>query len=166
MARGATVIWVPHNDRRTAAARWRGAQLATGELLLFVDSDIVLNPNAIAAYLAAYERHPDRAMGGYFKYLPGMNVPDEYDWDRLWNAEYPKTGVDQGQVLVGLDPREAMGQMYYFDNPNRIFGAPYSLISANMAVPRHIYEAAGGWDYKMVGRGQDGEFSVRIANAG
>ena len=30
---GATVIWQPHQDRRTAGARWRGAQIATGELL-------------------------------------------------------------------------------------------------------------------------------------
>ena len=162
---GATVAWNPHQDRRTAGARWRGARVATGELLVFVDSDVVLAPWTLARYVEAYRRNPDRAMGGYFKYLPGL-VIDEPNWMRLWTADYPRIDVNQGQIVIGKDPREAMGQMFYFENPDRTWPNPLSLISANMAIPRHIYESSGGWDREMVGRGQDGEFSIRIALAG
>jgi len=161
----AIVVWNPHQDRRTAAARWRGAQLATGELLVFVDSDVVLAPWTISRYVAAYRRNPRRALGGYFKYLPGMMI-DAPQWTRLWLADYPRKEVNQGQILVGRDPREAVGQMGLFADPEKVWPNPLSLISANMAIPRHIYEASGGWDRHMVGRGQDGEFSIRIAKAG
>jgi len=162
---GATVIWQPHQDRRTAGARWRGAQIATGELLVFVDSDVVLAPWTIARYVEAYQRNPDRAMGGYCRFLPGMAI-DEPNWMRLWMADYPRVLIDQGQVVVGKDPREAVGQMVYFTDPDRVWPNPLSLLGGNIAVPRHIYQASGGWDREMVGRGQDGEFSIRIAKAG
>jgi len=162
---GATVVTHPHNERRTAAARWRGAQLATGELLVFVDSDVVLAPCALARYVEAYERNPDRAMGGYCRFLPGMAI-DEPNWMRLWMADYPRVLIDQGQVVVGKDPREAVGQMVYFTDPDRVWPNPLSLLGGNIAVPRHIYQASGGWDREMVGRGQDGEFSIRVALAG
>jgi len=162
---GATVVTHPHNECRTAAARWRGAQLATGELLVFVDSDVVLAPCALARYVEAYARNPDRALGGYFKYLPGLAI-DEPDWLRLWAADYPEVDVPQHPIVLGKDPREAVGQMALFADPDRVWEQPLSLISANMAIPRHIYRAAGGWDREMVGRGQDGEFSIRVAKAG
>jgi GT2 family glycosyltransferase len=162
---GATVIWHPHNDRRTAAARWRGAQVATGELLVFIDSDVVLAPWALSAYWDAYKQCPDRALGGYCKQLPGMFIVNP-DWHRLWTCDYPTRYVDQGSIVVGKDPREAAGQMFFFDDPDVLWEPPLSLVSGNMAVPRHVYDAAGGWDRDMVGRGQDGEFSIRVAKAG
>lgn len=162
---GATVLWNPHQDRRTAGARWRGAQVATGELLVFVDSDVVLAPWALARYVEAYERNPDRALGGYCKFLPGLAI-DAPNWMRLWMADYPHEPIDQGQVVVGKDPREAVGQMVYFTDPDKVWPNPLSLLGGNIAVPRHVYEASGGWDREMVGRGQDGEFSVRVAKAG
>lgn len=165
-AAGAITIWSPHNQRRTAAARWRGAQIATGELFVFLDSDIVLNPHGLKAYWDAYQRNPDRALGGYFKYLPGMALPPDPDWEMLWNEAYPRVDVDQGQIVVGQDPREAMGQMYYFKDADALWGVPFSLISGNMAIPEPIYWESKGWDHEMVGRGQDGEFSLRIADAG
>ena len=165
MASQATVLWHPHNDRRTAAARWRGAQVATGELLVFIDSDVVLAPWALSTYWNAYRRIPDRALGGYCKHLPGLLIA-EPDWHRLWTCDYPTRHIDQGSIVVGKDPREAVGQMRFFADPDQLWEPPLSLVSGNMAIPWHVYDAAGGWDRDMVGRGQDGEFSIRVAKAG
>ena len=161
----ATVITRPHDRWGTAAARWRGAQIASGELLVFVDSDIVLGPGAIEAYVSAYRKNPRRALGGYVKYLPGMEI-DKPDWEALWAASYPRKEVDQGEIVIGKDAREAVGQMALYADPDLVWDEPLSLLGGSLAVPRDIYEVCGGWNKNMVGRGQDGEFSIRIALAG
>lgn len=162
---GATIITRPHDVWGTAAARWRGARLADNELLVFVDSDVVLNPNALKEYWAAYQKNPTRALGGYFKFLPGLDI-DTPDWGRLWNADYPAVEIDQRHAAIGQDAREAVGQMFLFEDSNIVYTQPLALISGNMAIPRKIYDKAGGWNRHFVGRGQDGEFSIRIALAG
>jgi GT2 family glycosyltransferase len=165
-AAGATVITHPHGAMGIGPARWRGARVASGDLLVFLDSDVVIAPWALKTYADAYRDNPDRALGGYVKWLPGMVYPDTVTWDGLWNAEYPPATVYQAGMKLGMDPREAVGQMVLFEDARKVWTAPLSLISTNIAVPRHIYDAAGGWKRTLNGRGEDGEFSIRIAKAG
>ncbi len=50
-----------------AYARNRGAELASGEILLFLDSDIVIRPDTIAEIVGTFARHPrvDAIFGSY-----------------------------------------------------------------------------------------------------
>ena len=161
----ATLITAPHQDWGIAPARWRGAQVATGDLLVFVDSDVVLAPWSLEAYRVAYMRNPNRALGGYCKFLPAMEITTP-EWTRLWQEDYEKVELNQGHIAISKDPREAKGQMYLFADPDQTWPQPFSLISCNMAVPRHVYEDVGGWNRTLTGRGEDGEFSLRLALAG
>jgi glycosyltransferase involved in cell wall biosynthesis len=67
---GATYVYEPVPNR--GAARNRGIASATGEIVLFIDDDVVLPPGFIAAHARAHESTPEpRAVSG-----PIINVPN------------------------------------------------------------------------------------------
>lgn len=53
------------NDGSPARSRNRGAELAQHNLLLFIDSDILLNPDAVAAYCYFLTPNPNYLLYGY-----------------------------------------------------------------------------------------------------
>jgi len=57
--------------KSTSSARNVGATCATGEIILFLDDDVILDDDYISEILEVYERHPD-AVGvqGYVENLP------------------------------------------------------------------------------------------------
>lgn len=65
-ARGATVIALDRNGG-PAHARNRGAEQATGDLLLFVDADVCVHPDTLAQVDAYFRTHPavDAVIGSY-----------------------------------------------------------------------------------------------------
>ena len=54
------VVFVGQANRGAAAARNAGVDAASGELVVFIDDDVVAAPDCIAAHLAAHERSPGR----------------------------------------------------------------------------------------------------------
>ena len=72
----------PHQGVRTGRARNIGAaNLVLGtRLLLMIDTDLVLQPDALAMFAAAHARHPGRVLFGAVDWLPPM------DWDEV--SEY------------------------------------------------------------------------------
>lgn len=56
--------WRP-NDARLAWSRNQGARMASRRGLVFVDSDAILNPLALASYAAALDELPEHAIFGY-----------------------------------------------------------------------------------------------------
>lgn len=65
-AAGAKLLRLERNSG-PGVARNEGARLASGELLVFVDSDVVVHPGTLAAFRALFEREPalDAAFGSY-----------------------------------------------------------------------------------------------------
>lgn len=63
---GARVLEVP-GPRGPAVARNRGAAIARGDLLVFVDTDVVMSPDALAGFAALFAADPgvDAAFGAY-----------------------------------------------------------------------------------------------------
>ncbi len=57
---GSTVVYLPER-RGPAAARNHGATIATGDVLVFVDSDVVIAPDALGRIADFFVRHPSAA---------------------------------------------------------------------------------------------------------
>ena len=58
--------------RGPAYARNRGAEAATGDLLLFIDADVVVRPDVVGRVKGAFARHPDLdALIGSYDDAPG-----------------------------------------------------------------------------------------------
>ena len=55
-----------------ALARQAGADLATGDIVLFLDDDVVPAPGLIAGHRAAHERAPNRVVVGYLPVAPEL----------------------------------------------------------------------------------------------
>ncbi|RYZ65692.1 MAG: glycosyltransferase family 2 protein, partial [Proteobacteria bacterium] len=55
-----------------ARARQKGAELARGALVLFVDDDMLLPPEFVASHLAAHEGHTRRVVMGRLRSAPGL----------------------------------------------------------------------------------------------
>jgi glycosyltransferase involved in cell wall biosynthesis len=73
-AAGAKVVRLSANSGG-AAARNRGASEATGEILLFVDADVVVRPDTVARVAAAFMQQPDlAALFGSFDDAPAVRA--------------------------------------------------------------------------------------------
>lgn len=173
-------VWHPHDRFGLSQSRNEGAALARGDLLVFIDSDILLNPNALEAYTRLYEQYPNCAVAGYYKYLPGMEMSTAhvaYMWDRVWNMKLPRLDIPQKYKPIGKDVREAWHNVGpdrkehigadLFQEEGFLSASPFMLLGGNMAIPRHIFNETGGFDenFRQYG-GEDAEMSLAILSAG
>jgi GT2 family glycosyltransferase len=163
-------IWHPHDGFGLARCRNQGARLAKGAGLVFLDCDIMLRPGAIAAYREMLDKNPKRAIGGYYKYLPPMDFVTEdveNHWDDIWEMRLPHEKMEQPYLPIGLDVREAVGQGFFFEDEDKTFAVPFSLLGGNLMIPREIFDKTNGWneEFRTYG-GEDAEMSLQIADLG
>jgi glycosyltransferase involved in cell wall biosynthesis len=164
-----------HNGWGLARTRNQGATLATGDMLVFIDSDILLNPDAVGNYARLYKDNPDRVIAGYYKYLKGMTITSQdirINWQCVWDMTLPEIPFDQRFIPLGYDMREALGisgQMPrdLFDDESKIHPPMFSLLGGNMGIPKHIWEQTEGFDegFTFYG-GEDAEYSLQVAELG
>ena len=171
-------LWSPHDGFGLSRCRNSGAKRATGELLHFIDSDIMLCPTALQAAWDLYQDKKDRAIGGYYKYLPGMVVTleDVRAWDPVWDMTLPQVNIEQRDTPVGMDVRDAWRGMTHHINEmgedpflyeNDVLWSPFILLGGNMVIPREIYEKTGGFDENInTYGGEDAEMSLAIISRG
>lgn len=172
-----TYIWHPHNGFGLSKSRNQGASVARGNIFLFIDSDIMLAPKSLATLQQLYEENPDRAIGGYYKYLPGMEITANDSWDDIWNYRLPEKDIVQRGKPVGLDVRDAWRRLDeqnhnflredVFEYEHKVCWAPMCLLGGVMAIPRHIFEQTDGFDesFNTYG-GEDAEMSLAIISRG
>jgi len=168
-----TYVRQPHRDFGLAKLRNKGMRvLGIHDINIFIDSDILLNPKAIESYINIYRRNPNRAIGGYYKYLPGMRftVGDvSRRWDDVWNErfekEYIPSNVAQPDVRVCWWEMGRLGENVFLDE-DKLNPHPFMLLGGNLMIPGHILKQVE-WDegFTMYG-GEDGEMSVQIAELG
>jgi glycosyltransferase involved in cell wall biosynthesis len=165
----------PHDGWGLAKSRNEGARLSTGRCLVFIDADILLNPNALKAYARILHRNPHRVIGGYYKYLLGMRITLTAirEWKPIWEMTLPEIDIPQHNYqLLGTDVRQAhfeggLTPVNLFADEDKLYPNPYSLLGGNIMVPRHIWNQTEGFDEFIAHYGgEDAEFSLQIADLG
>jgi len=156
-------LWKKHNCFGTAIMRNMGAAVVEKgtTAVLFLDSDVLLNKNAIAAYQDLHKKYPEAVVVGRYDWLPPMRITKNdvlQRWDDVINAKLPTSQAKGG--IVGPDPRAA-------DNlfTEQLWQGKYAckIFSGNLLIPVAIFRQVGGFDENIIRHGgQDAELSIRL----
>ena len=121
---GECVFGVRQQNRGVAAARNKGAEIATGDLLAFLDADDVWLPRKLELQSARFVREPQLG-------LVHCGVED-----------IDEQGSPLGKHLDGLEGRAAT-ELLLFHRPVILGGG------SGIAIPRAVFEALGGFDARL-----------------
>ena len=140
-------------QRGAARARNRGARLATGEMLLFCDDDMILDPSYLRRQLSARERHGDAVISGTWRFSAMV-------MEALGRSPF-------GRYRIALERgfQEHTGGHPLADDPDCLL-MPL-LGSGNLALRRDRFWEIGGFDEGFpVAGAEDQDFSMRARAAG
>jgi GT2 family glycosyltransferase len=135
------------------SARNLGAKNATGELLLFLDDDIMVTKEALAKTLFLHERHPGAA----------FNVNWTYPEELVANCGATKFG----RYLLHYKLNRYEGWVTGLDWAKReLFPAP-KLAAFYFSISKRDFDRVNGFDESFVFQGaEDTELSKRLVEAG
>lgn len=130
-----------------AAARNRGLEAASGDLVLFLDDDILAAPDLIERHLQAHRQHPETtaAVLGYITWSPSLRPTPFMYWlgEKVWFC--------YGHVRPGA---ELDGWAFY---------------TCNVSLKRLFLNQVGGFDERFPGGAyafEDSELGWRLQKAG
>ncbi len=126
-----------------ARARNRGIEAATGELVLFLDDDVVPGPDLVREHLASHRRLGDRAV----VIGPMLNPPD-HDMS-VW-VEYEQAMLAKQYEAMERGDWSATARQFY---------------TGNASLRRAHLIASGGFDTELR-RAEDIELALRLASMG
>ncbi|MGH3823396.1 MAG: glycosyltransferase family 2 protein [Pseudonocardiaceae bacterium] len=140
------------------------------DLLVMLDSDLVLRPEAMSLFHAAHREQPDTVLFGAVEWLPPLQRALVHD--AVLNHELPSlraqvpaaTPVRVEGTFTGPELRSTL-----FEQPadRPVPMDPGWALPLNSGWPPATYWRAGGFDETMQGYGyQDMEFGARAAQAG
>jgi len=158
-------VFRQHDVARPSRARNDGARLAGGSALLFVDSDVMLNPTAIGHYINLHKANPDLIICGRYDWLPPQIIRPEdlhNSWEDVIEGKLPKMLTPGDPVgIIGPDPRAAREGWFDTLTIRREFYG-LQVYSGNLLVPKELYWKVGGFDEGITGHGaEDQEFGIR-----
>lgn len=128
------------DGRERSVARNRGASMARGELLVFVDDDMTVGPDFLAAYATASCEWPGALLVGSSPLPPDL-LDSPYGRFRQ-RLEGDGTAAARGLMTTG-----------------------HACAANNMAIPRQHFLQLGGFDNAIVS-GEDQDLAVRHAASG
>lgn len=141
-------------------ARNRGVDEAKGDYICWTDDDVVIDPGWLAAYAAAFKRHPDAAVFGG-RVIPLLEKPTP-DWFEQARYEWPIVSLlayrDLGDDIIalsfkgGLTPYGAnfairtAEQRRHLYNPELGVSPQHKRVGEETEVIYHIFKDGGnGW---------------------
>ena len=143
-----------HNpDKRKSLALNFGARMATGQLLIFTDDDVLVSPQWIGAYAKAYNELNSRNVK-----IGAMGGPVE----GIWLAARPSWWPEPWFYLTGE---------WDFGNALREFRDGMLPAGANMSFPKEVFWEIGGFDESVgpaavkTNLARTGEDSLCVLNA-
>lgn len=126
-------------------ARNIGAAHASGDIILFLDDDIIPKPGLIAAHAQAYRDPKVGGVGGRI-----VAAGDE--------------GKPEPERIVSITPWGAFRDYFYATHAEEIL----TVRGANMSFRHDVYVKAGGFDENYIGNAmrEETDFSFRVRNLG
>jgi len=149
-------------------ARNAGAKAAKHDFFVFIDSDVVLQPNALSYYVEDWTNMANRIVAGLYHWLPPMEVTQEDVETRieeLLAGELEPRAVDAVSHNVGLDGRRGFFKKCGPDKRFAAYQRFLGCLTGNLGVPRKIFEDVGGFREDLPG-GVDGAFGMEVYRAG
>jgi len=147
----ATVRYAPQPNSGVATARNHGARLARGEVLLFLDDDMIVEPGHIQQHLAAHGSQPNSLVNGHWEFAPSVRASLEttpFGQFRMGVERWVKKGIEKEPLELG-----------------RL--APSAVTACNLSIERERFWELGGFDESFPLAGfEDQEFSYRAGLAG
>lgn len=146
-----------------SAANNRGSAVATGDYLLFLNSDTRVNSRALTEPLAYMRRRP--AVGALtvrLIYPTGERDPDNHrGFPTPWNALCHFSGLSR------LFPGNPTYDGYFrsFEDFSSVHPVPV-IAGSYMMMPRALDRTLGGWDESYFFYGEDIDYCYRIHEAG
>src|SRR5262245_8557962 len=135
---------VSQENRGLAAARNRGADASTSEVVLFLDDDMILRDGSIAAHLEAHADGVDRVVFGGLALAEGLRRSFLKQGIEIWGSQ-----VEERLAAPGYDFR--------FDDCH--FG--------HASMSRRLLSRAGGFDESFIRYGnEDYDLGWRLIQAG
>jgi len=128
------VIHANDTNRGLLESRNEGAELASGEVVAFIDDDAVADPDWLAELVSTYERHDALAAGGKM-------VPE-------WVAGKPRFLPAEFYFLIGVTHR---GFAEGSEKPRQV----RNTFGSNISVRREVFLELGGFDPAIGGRKGD-----------
>lgn len=134
-----------HPNRGPATARNRGLAAASGDIVLFLDDDILAAPDLVERHLQAHRQHPEAtaAVLGYITWSPSLHPTPFMNWlgEKRWFC-YGR--VEPGAVLDG-----------------------WAFYSCNVSLKRSFLNHVGGFDERFPSAAyEDTELGWRLQQAG
>lgn len=156
------VVALPQNVGFSAGNN-RGLDVATGEYVLFLNSDTRVSENALAEPLAYLQAHPRvGALTVRLLYPNGERDPDNHrGFPTPWNAFCHFAGLGK------LFPHNPRFNGYFQSYANFDETHPVEVIAGSfMMMPMPLCRQLGGWDETYFFYGEDIDFCYRIWQAG
>ena len=125
-----------------ATARDRGARLAEGTILVFIDDDMQVGPGFLEGHLLAHESGPPRVVLGRMRPAPGISKMPLFERFHARQLASFERGALRGSPI-----------------------SPLRLSTGNVSVRRVDLLAAGGFDRTLL-RSEDRELGIRLAERG
>ena len=178
--------------RGRSAASNAGARMATGDLLLFLDGDTLLAPDAVAHHLRAHETASNLIGRGNCRHLrctrflqdpqtASPRIGEEVRLARLPDAEREALRVTSDQIrndFASIERRSEAG-IYPGAGPRRLQEAEFEALAqhpelpvlwatacgSNMSVRREAFQEAGGFDAG-IDINEHRELALRLIQAG
>lgn len=177
--------------REGSPPRNMGARVARFPFLMFMDSDIILNPDVLSLFMRDLEKNPNRVIGGLYDWLPPARIT-EHDIDGGLDAIYTldthphPAGGDEQHVRMIVQQRpyplghqthnvsRDMRRPMFFEHPvDHVYYGPGNMnaflgaFSGLITYPANIFWATGGfWDDLTAGLVDDGSLGLTLWHMG